>query len=93
MWHSKRPECEGGAVGGDDKAEREPLWTNVMSTSQPLNVACSAGTSSKDLVDLEALVLNWAKQIFEVTKTKAEARISKKYLQILNEKHIVQNVC
>uniref|UniRef100_A0A915BEU0 Uncharacterized protein n=1 Tax=Parascaris univalens TaxID=6257 RepID=A0A915BEU0_PARUN len=74
---------------GDDKTEREPLWTNVMSTSEPLNISSSTGISSKDLVDLEALVINWAKQIFEVTKTKAEARISKKYLQYnINWSHL-----
>ncbi|KAK6751073.1 hypothetical protein RB195_002817 [Necator americanus] len=41
-------------------------------------------TSSKDamanLVDLEEIVLNWAKLIFDTTKTKAEAKIKKKYL-------------
>ncbi|CAJ0604339.1 unnamed protein product [Cylicocyclus nassatus] len=41
-------------------------------------------TSNKDamahLVDLEEIVLNWAKLIFDTTKSKAEAKIKKKYL-------------
>lgn len=57
------------------------MTCNVMSTTEPLNVTGSVGTSSKDLIDLEAIVLNWAKQIFEVTKTRAEAKINKKHLQ------------
>ncbi|PIO62172.1 hypothetical protein TELCIR_16282, partial [Teladorsagia circumcincta] len=41
-------------------------------------------TTNKDalanLVDLEEVVLNWAKLIFDTTKSKAEAKIKKKYL-------------
>ncbi|EYB86711.1 hypothetical protein Y032_0274g1016 [Ancylostoma ceylanicum] len=41
-------------------------------------------TSNKDamanLVDLEEIVLNWARLIFDTTKSKAEAKIKKKYL-------------
>ncbi|VDM50878.1 unnamed protein product [Toxocara canis] len=48
-------------------------------SSEPLNVTGTTGT--KDLVDLEAIILNWAKQIFEVTKTRDEAKINKKHLQ------------
>uniref|UniRef100_A0A158P8P7 Protein Simiate n=1 Tax=Angiostrongylus cantonensis TaxID=6313 RepID=A0A158P8P7_ANGCA len=34
----------------------------------------------QNLVDLEEVVLNWAKLIFNTTKSKAEAKIKKKYL-------------
>uniref|UniRef100_A0A0M3IG47 LIN-24 n=1 Tax=Ascaris lumbricoides TaxID=6252 RepID=A0A0M3IG47_ASCLU len=47
--------------------------------TEAINVTGTSNT--KDLVDLEAITLNWAKQIFEVTKTRDEAKISKKYLQ------------
>ncbi|EPB80639.1 hypothetical protein ANCCEY_00207 [Ancylostoma ceylanicum] len=33
-----------------------------------------------NLVDLEEIVLNWARLIFDTTKSKAEAKIKKKYL-------------
>lgn len=50
-------------------------------------------TNPKDLVDLEQIVLNWAKQIFEITKTKAEAKIHKKHLQFnINWSHLL-NEC
>ncbi|KAK5972175.1 hypothetical protein GCK32_022054, partial [Trichostrongylus colubriformis] len=43
-------------------------------------------TTNKDalanLVDLEEVVLNWAKLIFDTTKSKAEAKIKKKYLSV-----------
>uniref|UniRef100_A0A914SJ43 Uncharacterized protein n=1 Tax=Parascaris equorum TaxID=6256 RepID=A0A914SJ43_PAREQ len=48
--------------------------------TEAINLARTSNT--KDLVDLEAITLNWAKQIFEVTKTRDEAKISKKYLQV-----------
>lgn len=35
-----------------------------------------------NLVDLEEVVLNWAKLIFDTTKSKAEAKIKKKYLAV-----------
>uniref|UniRef100_A0A915BAW8 Uncharacterized protein n=1 Tax=Parascaris univalens TaxID=6257 RepID=A0A915BAW8_PARUN len=53
-------------------------FTTLMAT-EAINLARTSNT--KDLVDLEAITLNWAKQIFEVTKTRDEAKISKKYLQ------------
>ncbi|VDN19267.1 unnamed protein product [Gongylonema pulchrum] len=71
------------APGGSTGNEKDPLACNVMSAAEPLNATGSAlGSSSKDLVDLEALVLSWAKQIFEVTKTKSQAKINKKHLQV-----------
>ncbi|EFO14046.1 hypothetical protein LOAG_14478, partial [Loa loa] len=52
-----------------------------MPTIDPLNTTNLSGIGSKELIDLEVIVLNWAKQIFDVTKTKAEAKINKKFLQ------------
>lgn len=50
-------------------------------------MAESPGT--KDLVDLEAIIRNWAKQIFEVTKTREEAKINKKHLEYnINWSHV-----
>uniref|UniRef100_A0AAF5PJR3 LIN-24 Like family member n=2 Tax=Wuchereria bancrofti TaxID=6293 RepID=A0AAF5PJR3_WUCBA len=44
---------------------------------------------SKDMVDLELIIRNWAKQIFEVTKTRDEAKINKKYLEFnINWSHL-----
>ncbi|VDN00700.1 unnamed protein product [Thelazia callipaeda] len=44
---------------------------------------------STDLVDLETVIRDWAKKIFEVTKTREEAKISKKYLQYnINWSHL-----
>lgn len=34
------------------------------------------------MVDLELIIRNWAKQIFEITKTREEAKISKKHLEV-----------
>lgn len=55
-----------------------------MPTTSPLNTTNFTGTSSRELIDLEVIVLNWAKQIFGVTKTKSEAKINKKFLQVLS---------
>ncbi|VDO45967.1 unnamed protein product [Brugia timori] len=55
-----------------------------MSTTDPLNTTSLADTSFKELIDLEIIILNWAKQIFDVTKTKTEAKINKKFLQKVN---------
>lgn len=42
-----------------------------------------AGTSkTNDIIDLEVIIRNWAKQIFEVTKTREEAKINKKHLEV-----------
>lgn len=35
-----------------------------------------------NLVDLEEIVLSWARLIFDTTKSKAEAKIKKKYLSV-----------
>ncbi|VDM82098.1 unnamed protein product [Strongylus vulgaris] len=52
-------------------------------------------TSNRDamanLVDLEEIVLNWAKLIFDTTKTKAEAKIKKKYLSVSQQ--IIFKLC
>ena len=47
-----------------------------------ITTTTGGSASPKDLIDLEQIVLNWAKQIFEITKTKAEAKIQKKHLQV-----------
>ncbi|VDN01001.1 unnamed protein product [Thelazia callipaeda] len=52
-----------------------------MPATESMNPSSSIGANFKDLVDLEAVVINWAKQIFDVTKTKTEAKIKKKHLQ------------
>ncbi|VIO86120.1 Uncharacterized protein BM_BM2499 [Brugia malayi] len=60
-----------------------------MSTTDPLNTTSLADTSFKELIDLEIIILNWAKQIFDVTKTKTEAKINKKFLQYnINWSHL-----
>uniref|UniRef100_A0A0N5AAW7 Immunoglobulin E-set n=1 Tax=Syphacia muris TaxID=451379 RepID=A0A0N5AAW7_9BILA len=65
--------------------------TNTMGITT--TTAGGSSSSSKDLVDLEQIVLNWAKQIFEITKTKAESRIHKKHLQFnINWSHLL-NEC
>lgn len=64
--------------------EKDLLITDVMPTTSPLNTTNFTGTSSRELIDLEVIVLNWAKQIFGVTKTKSEAKINKKFLQVLS---------
>ncbi|VDK87750.1 unnamed protein product, partial [Litomosoides sigmodontis] len=61
--------------------EKDPLIANVMPTTSPLNTTNFTGSSSKELIDLEVIVLNWAKQIFAITKTRTEAKINKKFLQ------------
>ncbi|KAM3728729.1 Tryptophanase [Dirofilaria immitis] len=48
-----------------------PPYTNIMAET----------TKSKDMVDLESIIRNWAKQIFDVTKTRDEAKINKKHLE------------
>ncbi|MFH4977800.1 hypothetical protein AB6A40_004509 [Gnathostoma spinigerum] len=73
---------------GDNRSERGVPAPNVMVTSEPLSTSSSG--AAKDLVDLEEIVLNWAKQMFEVTKTKSEARINKKHLQYnINWSHLL----
>ncbi|VDK23788.1 unnamed protein product [Anisakis simplex] len=54
----------------------------MSTTNEPVSFTNTSG--QKDLVDIEAIVLNWAKQIFEITKTRDEARISKKHLQVIH---------
>uniref|UniRef100_A0A0R3RN42 Uncharacterized protein n=1 Tax=Elaeophora elaphi TaxID=1147741 RepID=A0A0R3RN42_9BILA len=66
---------------GSNRDEKDLLTFDVMPTTDPLNTTNLSGTSSRDLVDLEVIVLNWAKQIFDITKTKTEAKINKKFLQ------------
>ncbi|VDL71904.1 unnamed protein product [Nippostrongylus brasiliensis] len=41
-----------------------------------------------NLVDLEEVVINWAKLIFDTTKSKAEAKIKKKYLSEKREEEL-----
>lgn len=65
------------------KAEQNDLARDIRINADRINTSCSSGLSSRDLVDLEAIVLNWAKQIFEITKNKNEARINKKHLQVV----------
>ncbi|OZC08191.1 hypothetical protein X798_04807 [Onchocerca flexuosa] len=73
--------------GGSGRNEK--LISDVMPATDPLNTTNLSGTGSKELVDLEVIVLNWAKQIFDVTKTKAEAKINKKFLQYnINWSHL-----
>lgn len=49
-----------------------PPYTSIMAETP----------KAKDMVDLESIIQNWAKQIFEVTKTREEAKINKKYLEV-----------
>lgn len=68
---------------------------NFKSTpiSMGMTTTTVGSSSTKDLVDLEQIVLNWAKQIFDITKTKAEAKIGKKHLQFnINWSHLL-NEC
>ncbi|VDN84218.1 unnamed protein product [Brugia pahangi] len=60
-------------VNDERKLDRSMVspHANIMAETQ----------KSKDLVDLELIIQNWAKQIFEVTKTRDEAKINKKYLE------------
>ncbi|CAG9540457.1 unnamed protein product [Cercopithifilaria johnstoni] len=47
-------------------------------------------SKAKDMIDLELIIRNWAKQIFDVTKTREEAKISKKYLEYnINWSHLL----
>ncbi|KAM3728728.1 Dual-specificity RNA methyltransferase RlmN [Dirofilaria immitis] len=56
-----------------------PPYTNIMAET----------TKSKDMVDLESIIRNWAKQIFDVTKTRDEAKINKKHLEYdINWSHL-----
>ncbi|KAL3989635.1 hypothetical protein ACH3XW_28475 [Acanthocheilonema viteae] len=46
-------------------------------------------SKAKDIIDLESIIRNWAKQIFEVTKTREEAKINKKHLEYnINWSHL-----
>ncbi|XGW27347.1 hypothetical protein V3C99_007723, partial [Haemonchus contortus] len=60
--------------------------TTKMLTAKPRHNEPQSfvNTTNKDalanLVDLEEVVINWAKLIFDTTKSKAEAKIKKKYL-------------
>ncbi|EFO23924.1 hypothetical protein LOAG_04561 [Loa loa] len=47
----------------------------------PYTSAVAEIPKTKDMVDLELIIRNWAKQIFEVTKTREEAKINKKHLE------------
>ncbi|KJH49371.1 hypothetical protein DICVIV_04511 [Dictyocaulus viviparus] len=70
-----------------DKNSSTPYKNEIMlnTTKEHQNQPQSfVNTTQKDalenLVDLEEVVLNWAKLIFNTTKSKAEAKIKKKYL-------------
>ncbi|VDN41726.1 unnamed protein product [Gongylonema pulchrum] len=51
--------------------------------SAPYTNSMTETPGAKDLVDLEVIIRNWAKQIFEVTKTREEAKINRKHLEVL----------
>ncbi|KAM3726783.1 GDSL esterase/lipase [Dirofilaria immitis] len=75
------------SLSGSGRNEKDQFISDVMPTTDSLNVTNLSG--SKELIDLEVIVLNWAKQIFDVTKTKAEAKINKKFLQYnINWSHL-----
>lgn len=66
---------------GDGSIKKQITHSFIkMMATKALNA--TETSSAKDLVDLEAIILNWAKQIFEVTKTRDEAKICKRYLQV-----------
>lgn len=66
-------------ISGENGNDKDLLTSDIMSTA---TTATLSGSGSKELIDLEVIVLNWAKQIFNVTKSKAEGRINKKFLQV-----------
>ncbi|TKR65119.1 hypothetical protein L596_025573 [Steinernema carpocapsae] len=79
-------------IGRSPSRHGTPLLDANMQKTEPMSVTSTANApkANDDLVDLEVIVRNWAKQIFEVTKTKAEAKISKKHLQFnINWSHIL----
>lgn len=74
-----------GCLQPQSHAEAADETTKMMnSKTRPNEPQSFVNTSNKDalanLVDLEEVVLNWAKLIFDTTKSKAEAKIKKKYL-------------
>lgn len=48
--------------------------------NEPQSFVKGNDAAKSDLIDLEEVVTNWAKTMFDVTKSKAEGKIKKKYL-------------
>ncbi|KAF1757143.1 hypothetical protein GCK72_013598 [Caenorhabditis remanei] len=48
--------------------------------NEPQSFVKGNDAKKSDLIDLEEVVTNWAKTMFDVTKSKAEGKIKKKYL-------------
>lgn len=82
MWNFETP-----YLVTEEKASVVPITGDERSTSRSPNlfkglIPDTTTMTGRDVVDLENIVKNWAKQIFEVTKTREEARINKKHLQV-----------
>ncbi|CAD6198975.1 unnamed protein product [Caenorhabditis auriculariae] len=61
-------------------AEQEKMLKSNKTNEPQAYVNSKSHDAKAGLVDLEEIVLNWAKVIFDTTKTNKEAKIKKKYL-------------
>jgi len=72
--------------------EFDPALLNgsAMANQAPKAVASGSHRNNTDIIDLEQIVLQWAKKIFDVTKTKSEGKVKKKHLQYnINWSHML----
>jgi hypothetical protein len=52
------------------------------------------GREPRDIIDLEAIIITWARQMFDITKTKIESRIARKHLDYnINWRHLLVETC
>lgn len=54
----------------------------MMPLPYPNDTMAIGTVKRRDMVDLETIIQNWSKQIFDVTKTRDEAKINKKHLEV-----------
>ncbi|CAB3409967.1 unnamed protein product [Caenorhabditis bovis] len=61
-------------------AEQERMLKSNQSNEPQSFITAKNKDAKSDMIDLEEVVTNWAKLIFDTTKSKSEAKIKKKYL-------------
>ena len=67
-----------------DEKMKHPLIQSILIRMALSSNNCNSQlqAAKSNLIDLEEIVLNWAKKIFDVTKSRSEAKIKKKYLSV-----------
>ncbi|WKY05362.1 hypothetical protein Q1695_005961 [Nippostrongylus brasiliensis] len=75
------PETERMLNSSKPRINEPQTFVNTSNKASSLKVTrYCLNDALANLVDLEEVVINWAKLIFDTTKSKAEAKIKKKYL-------------